>query len=87
MAVLVGINSPSHSTLLENIFSEQYVTLVQIKPILRFRLDKDVRTATVRCFQQQPRQFLAEEIHCVGCEWDACLNIHGDYFNDPLCPD
>jgi hypothetical protein len=52
---------------------------VEMKPILRFRLDEDVGTAMVKCFQQQPRQVFAEVIHCVGCNWDACHNIHGDF--------
>jgi hypothetical protein len=46
----------------------------------KWGLDEDVKAAVMQWFQQQPREFFVEVIHQLACQWDACINIHGDYF-------
>jgi hypothetical protein len=51
-----------------------FMKYVQLKPAHM------ICQAVVRqWFQQQPK-FLAERNHQMVCQWDACMNAHGDYF-------
>jgi hypothetical protein len=38
---------------------------------LRLRWDEDARAVVAQRFQQQPREFFAERIHQLMCQWDA----------------
>jgi hypothetical protein len=42
--------------------------------------DEDLQDVAVQWFQQQLKQFFAETIHQLVCQWDAYLKAHGDYF-------
>jgi hypothetical protein len=46
----------------------------------RFKSNKDVKDMVVQRSQHQPREFSVEEIHQLMWQWDACLNVNGDYF-------
>jgi hypothetical protein len=48
-------------------------SFVEMKPILKFGLDEDVRTAMVKCLQQQPRQCLQKRSIVWGVIWMPAL--------------
>jgi hypothetical protein len=65
--------------------------VVQVKPVHefsleialkghRFGLDKYIEAMAMQCFQQKPREFFADGVQCLVCQWDAYLRVCGDYF-------
>jgi hypothetical protein len=39
-----------------------------------------IKAARLQWFQQQPKEFLEEAVHCLAWQWDASLNAKRDCF-------
>lgn len=56
---------------------------VSLKEVLEgniFMSDDNVQEAVAWMFMQQHKEFSADGIHCLGYQWDSCLNAHSDFF-------
>ncbi len=46
----------------------------------RFGLDDAVKESVTDYLNQQPKEFYKTGITLLVCQWDKCLNVHGDNF-------